>query len=843
MHAWRSVASPLLILALARGWTAVALALQEDSDPVQDGRRMAIATGGADEAEEGGGPWHWLTNRSINETAPGTTNRSRNRPHAAPAASPDGREGTDGRASSTHKVQHIALLNDIRFWCLMAVVIICIAVAVIRMELQLKDDEDGVEAEKQSAPQERQHRQGEQHNAQAPAAGDGAAAEPAQDSVHPLRWVANLFFCVIGLNISMLFWGVAQEFMMTSTYVGQDGKEEQIPSALCLVMFNRMLTVAVTSIIIALNPRYSFDFSGRSACGLPAVSNLLASWCQYQSLAYVSFPIQTAAKSAKLLPVVVLGSLRGKRQTVLDYAEAILIVFALVVFGFETEDNINALHAKGFGVLLLCGLVFFDSITPHLQDSLFKKNPELSMIQATFAMGCVSTLVSLVILVVSGKGLTSMLFFLNHGEAALHALVLSLCSTLTQFLISYTIKNFGPVTFALISTTRQLISVCLSAVLFMHHITLLAWCAAVVVFGTVIGRAVRPREYDDGDLAESSSPMHSGSRSQSLVEKLALRSRNYKLVVCVLGIHLPLMFYSVAQEFMFTHTFHGQIFKYPLVLIVLNRIGASLLAIGVLKLQGIQVLDRDMWVTVLPAAANLGATFCQYQALFFLRFPVQTLLKSAKVVPVMLCGRLLKNRTYSWLDYAEGVLITGLVCVFTWSFSSDKENLHPGAGVWPGLLLMCGYLLADSVTSNAEDAIYQRVQLDPGQLLLGMQASAGLVGVLALTASGQLPPALRFLFDNPRAMFHLLVLLMAEAGGAYACTVTVRLFGPAVFTLLLMSHQIMSLMVSVALFGHKFDWLSCLCLGVVTLVILTSSLRRVRDDRLRTREPEALLVK
>jgi len=654
--------------------------------------------------------------------------------------------------------------------------------------------------------------------------------------------VANLFFCVIGLNTAMLFWGVAQEYMMTSTYIGQDGKAERIPSALCLVMFNRMLTVSVTALIIALNPRYSFSFSGRSACGLPAISNLVASWCQYQSLAYVSFPIQTAAKSAKLLPVVVLGSLRGKRQTVLDYAEAVLIVFALVVFGFETEDNVSAMHARGFGVLLLCGLIVFDSMTPHLQDSLFKKNPELSMIQATFAMGCVSTLVSMVTLIVSGNGLRSMVFFFNHGEAALHALVLSLCSTLTQFLISYTIKNFGPVTFALISTTRQLISVCLSAVLFMHHITVLAWCAAAVVFGTVVGRAMRPRETDAGGLAEPST-RPSGSLPRSLVEKLAHRSKNYKLLVCTLGIHLPLMFYSVAQEFMYTHTFHGQIFRYPLVIIVFNRIGASLLAVLVLKLQGIQVLGPDMWVTVLPAAANLAATYCQYQALLFLRFPVQTLLKSAKVVPVMLCGRLLKNRTYSWLDYAEGVLITGLVCVFTWSFNAVKENVSPGDSILPGLLLMGGYLLADSVTSNAEDAIYQRVRLDPGQLLLGMQASAGVVGFVSLLASGQLPPALSFLLANRRAGFHMVVLLLAEAGGAYACTVTVRLFGPAVFTLLLMSHQLVSMIVSVALFGHKFDWLSCLCLSVVTLVILTSSLRRVGSERLKARQPESLLVK
>ena len=45
-----------------------------------------------------------------------------------------------------------------------------------------------------------------------------------------------------------------------------------------------------------------------------ACSNLLSSWCQYQSLHYVTFPVQTLFKSFKVLPVMVMGQfLMGKR--------------------------------------------------------------------------------------------------------------------------------------------------------------------------------------------------------------------------------------------------------------------------------------------------------------------------------------------------------------------------------------------------------------------------------------------------------------------------------------------------------------------------------------------------
>ncbi|CAK0865148.1 unnamed protein product [Prorocentrum cordatum] len=144
---------------------------------------------------------------------------------------------------------------------------------------------------------------------------------------------------------------------------------------------------------------------------------------------------------------------------------------------------------------------------------------------------------------------------------------------------------------------------------------------------------------------------------------------------------------------------------------------------------------------------------------------------------------------------------------------------------------MVGYLLTDSLTSNAEDRIYQHVHLDPGHMLLGMQAASGIVAWCTLLVSGQLGPAVLFLAGHSKALVHVFVLVLAEACGAYACTVTVRLFGPAVFTLLLMSHQILSLLISVALFNHRVSPWSCFCLVVVALVVLTSSIRRVTTTR------------
>jgi adenosine 3'-phospho 5'-phosphosulfate transporter B2 len=45
-----------------------------------------------------------------------------------------------------------------------------------------------------------------------------------------------------------------------------------------------------------------------------SLSNVVATWCQYEALKYVSFPTQTLGKCGKMIPVMIMGAiLSGKR--------------------------------------------------------------------------------------------------------------------------------------------------------------------------------------------------------------------------------------------------------------------------------------------------------------------------------------------------------------------------------------------------------------------------------------------------------------------------------------------------------------------------------------------------
>jgi solute carrier family 35 (adenosine 3'-phospho 5'-phosphosulfate transporter), member B2 len=58
------------------------------------------------------------------------------------------------------------------------------------------------------------------------------------------------------------------------------------------------------------------------------------------------------------------------------------------------------------------------------------------------------------------------------------------------------------------------------------------------------------------------------------------------------------------------------------------------------------------------------ATFCQYEALKYVSFPVQTLGKCAKMIPVMVWGTLVNGKSYKAKDYLVAVMVTGGCVMF-----------------------------------------------------------------------------------------------------------------------------------------------------------------------------------
>lgn len=199
-----------------------------------------------------------------------------------------------------------------------------------------------------------------------------------------------------GLQCSYLTWGIMQELIMNThfnaTPMTPDG---MFPSGLfyalfevnCFVIFvvfvatfcvfsNRALAIVVAAMMCMWR-------SGTLSSEVPwlsftpcALSNTISSWAQYESLSYVSFPLQNLFKSTKIIPVMVMGKVLNKVEySIVEYGEAVAISLGVLMFTMGKNSHAGSHRdTSAWGLLLLCTYIIADSFTSQYQSSIYKKH-------------------------------------------------------------------------------------------------------------------------------------------------------------------------------------------------------------------------------------------------------------------------------------------------------------------------------------------------------------------------------------------------------------------------------------------------------------------------------------
>jgi adenosine 3'-phospho 5'-phosphosulfate transporter B2 len=318
------------------------------------------------------------------------------------------------------------------------------------------------------------------------------------------KW-CGMLGCALGLYGAHISYGVLQEYVMTQPYGGPSEAYGTMPfpSVSFLVCANRVMATLFAFIVVKYVEKKPLGLFGgvdaegsvRIACLLPSLTNVAATWFQYASLWYVTFPTQMIFKSLKLVPVLICGQVFMKRSAPLrEWADAILITAGVLAFTWFAEQDPSAgefsWKHSGVGMLMLLGFLLCDAVTPSLQKRAFS-NSNLDAFQMMFWIGAASSVYAGAMLYFSGELNYAISFLMTRQEALFDVLALSLIATLGQIFIYVTVQKHGPVTLSMIMTTRQIGSIILSAIFFGHQLPQVAIGAAAVVFSVLLVRSYR----------------------------------------------------------------------------------------------------------------------------------------------------------------------------------------------------------------------------------------------------------------------------------------------------------------------------------------------------------------
>ncbi|KAK9186089.1 hypothetical protein WN943_026450 [Citrus x changshan-huyou] len=282
--------------------------------------------------------------------------------------------------------------------------------------------------------------------------------------------MAETLITAIGVKDSRVLKMIFAEKIMRVPY-GADN--EYFKYSLFLVFCNRFMTSAVSAGTLIASRKAIDPVAPVYKYCLVSMSNILTTTCQYemklqltntlvQALKYVSFPVQTLAKCAKMIPVMIWGTLiMQKRYKGYDYFLALLVTLGCSIFILFPSGADLSPYSKGrentvWGVSLMVGYLGFDGFTSTFQDKLFK-GYDMEIHNQIFYTTLCSCVLSLSGLILEGHLFLAIDFVYHHLDCFFDVALLSTVATTSQFFISYTIRTFGALTFATIMTTRQVI--------------------------------------------------------------------------------------------------------------------------------------------------------------------------------------------------------------------------------------------------------------------------------------------------------------------------------------------------------------------------------------------------
>eukprot|EP00921_Rhytidocystis_pertsovi_P020780 GHVQ01033126.1.p1 GENE.GHVQ01033126.1~~GHVQ01033126.1.p1 ORF type:complete len:491 (+),score=86.49 GHVQ01033126.1:88-1560(+) len=276
-------------------------------------------------------------------------------------------------------------------------------------------------------------------------------------------------------------------------------------------------------------------------------------------------------------------------------------------------------------------------------------------------------------------------------------------------------------------------------------------------------------------------------------------------------------------------------------------------------------LQREVLFTAITYVTAMLAT---NYALTHVSYPSQVLVKSAKMVPVVIGGFLVFNKTYPWYDYFSVVVVTIAIAVFNFfgttmktpksimasphnpscvsGFAAGPAVVSSSAGgvvgsvngistdqsggvdsdvdgnMW-GMLLLVVSLVCDGLTGPRLDRINSGYKnISSVQVMLFVNLFAIVISGLATLILEWMGP-LYFCVRHPVVVKYILVFCVSASLGQFCIFFGLRIFGSLYLTFITTTRKFFTVVFSVLWFDHHLNFIQWACMLLVFTSLTTQS--------------------
>ncbi len=318
-------------------------------------------------------------------------------------------------------------------------------------------------------------------------------------------------------------------------------------------------------------------------------------------------------------------------------------------------------------------------------------------------------------------------------------------------------------------------------------------------------------------------------------------SHPLSVLISFVGLQVSFLTWGWIQERIMKTEYGEDHVKVPSsnLLVLSNRVFSILFAMMVLFTAQKPSPGRPPFIAfAFPAMANTVSSFAGYDSLKFMSFPMSTVCKTLKIIPTMLIGTLIQKKKYHTQEYLSAIVITLGAAMFAMEFSFYPGGLEQFLRdsdinynlAIPGAVLMGCYLLVDAFTSNLQKFLMNEYMITPYECMLGINVFSIFLNIFNLIQAGHLGESYSFLINHPQALLDFTLLAGSSACGQLFIYYTIERNGPLVLTIIQLTRQLLSILLSSWSFGHVVNFKAWIGIFLVFSGMLAMNLSKPKPS-------------
>jgi solute carrier family 35 (UDP-galactose transporter), member B1 len=215
-------------------------------------------------------------------------------------------------------------------------------------------------------------------------------------------------------------------------------------------------------------------------CAVPYVLALVTGT---KALEWISYPVKIVIKSAKPIPVIILGALiGGKSYAYRKYFFVLVIVAGVILFNYKDNENFEAF---GWGEPLLFFSLMMDGVLGALEERL-RSSTAPSTLQLMAALNGWGALLMIAPILITGEGVRFVEFAGHYPQIWTFIGALVAAGAIGQIFIFAMVTMFGSLACSVTTTIRKVFNL-LFFVLLGDALLPQQWGGAALVFGALFG--------------------------------------------------------------------------------------------------------------------------------------------------------------------------------------------------------------------------------------------------------------------------------------------------------------------------------------------------------------------